>query len=92
MTGYINIEDYVKEVIVGCIDHQGYIEGGHLRYTVDLYLAAGPSNAEFLPCEIEEGFLKIYYKENDVPEGVEVYGYKCKYFNIQEIIEEYLKR
>ena len=78
MTGYINLEDYVKEVIVGCI--------------VDLYLAAGPSNAEFLPCEIEEGFLKIYYKENDVPEGVEVYGYKCKYFNIQEIIEEYLKR
>lgn len=87
MTGYINLEDYVKEVIIGCIDHQGYIEAGHLRYTIDLYLAAGPSGAKFAPCEInEDDILKVSYKQ----EGSS--SWEHKYFNIQEIIEEYLGR
>lgn len=86
-TGYINLENYVKDIIISCIDHQGYIEGGHLRYTVDLHLAAGPSGAEFAPCEInEDGILKVSYKQ----EGS--FSWEHKDFNIQEIIEEYLER
>lgn len=87
MIGYINLENYVKDIIKGCINHQGYIEGGHLRYAVDLYLAAGPSGVKFAPCEInEEDILKVSYKQ----EGSSSWEHKD--FNIQEIIEEYLGR
>ena len=86
-TGYINLENYVKDIIKGCINHQGYIEAGHLRYIVDLHLAAGPSGVEFAPCEInEDGILKVFYKQ----EGS--FSWEYKDFNIQEIIEEYLER
>ena len=86
-TGYLNLENYVKAVIIGCIDHQGYIEGGHLRHVVDLHLAAGPSGVEFAPCEInEEDVLKVSYKQR----SSSLWEYKD--FNIQEIIEEYLER
>lgn len=90
MLDYWNLENYIKQVIISCIDSQGYIEGGHLRCTVDSCLATEFSKMEFLPCEIENGILKVYYKEKDVPEGIQVYGYQCKYFIIQRIIEEYL--
>ena len=87
MIGYINLENYVKDIIKGCINHQGYIEAGHLRHTIDLYLAVGPSGVEFAPCKInEDGILKVSYKQ----EGS--FSWEHKYFNIQEIIEEYLGR
>ena len=86
-TGYINLENYVKDIIKGCINHQGYIEAGHLRYTIDLYLAAGPSGVEFAPCEInEEDILKVSYKQRRSS------SWEHKDLNIQEIIEEYLER
>lgn len=87
MIAYMNLENYVKNIIRDCITYEGYIEGGHLRYMIDLYLAAGPSGTEFAPCEInEEDILKVSYKQ----EGS--FSWEHKYFNIQEIIEEYLER
>ena len=87
MIAYMNLENYVKNIIRDCITHEGYIEGGRLRYMVDLHLAAGLLGTEFAPCEInEEDILKVSYKQ----EGS--FSWEHKYFNIQEIIEEYLER
>lgn len=63
----INLEQYIKDIIRSNINIVGLVELGKLRYLIDLYLAAGPNNAKFEPCEItEEGILKIdYIKEGD---------------------------
>lgn len=85
-TGYINLENYIKNIIVQCIGGDGYVECGHLRYMIDLHLAAGPDNVEFLPSEVKENFLIIRFREptfNSLQE---------KSFNIEEIVEECLRR
>ena len=86
MKSYINLENFVKNVIVQCIDRNGYIEAGHLRYMVDLHLASGPDNLKFLPSKIEDGILTISFTE---PWDDFVYH---KTFNIENIIKEYLEK
>ena len=78
---YEDLEEVCKKIIKGCITNDGYIECGHLKYIIDLKL---PSlyNAEFLPCEFQEDYLVVKFKD-----------WKVHYltFNIPEIIENYLK-
>jgi len=60
----INLEQYIKDIIKSQINNVGLVEIGHLRFTIDSYLAAGPNNLEFCPCEIsDEGELKILFKD-----------------------------
>lgn len=83
----INLESFLKDVIRSNINMVGLVELGKLRYLIDLYLAAGPSNAKFEPCEItEEGVLKIdYIKEGD--------KYHSHFdLHIPSVIEEYLEK
>jgi len=64
MNPTINLEQYVKNIIKYHINDFGLVELGRLRYELDLYLAAGPNNLEFCPCEIsDEGELKILFKD-----------------------------
>ena len=86
MKSYINLEKYVKDVIIQCMDRNGYVECGHLRYIMDLHLAAGPDNLKFLPSKIEDGILTISFTE---PWDDFVYH---KTFHIENIIKEYLEK
>lgn len=64
MNPVINLEQYVKDIIKSQINNVGLVELGRLRYTIDCYLAAGPDNLEFCPCEIsDDGELKILFKD-----------------------------
>ena len=78
---YEDLEDTCKDIIRGCISATGHIEGGHLKYIMDLQLP-NLYNLEFLPCELQEDYLVIKFKD-----------WKVHYltFNIPEIIENYLK-
>jgi hypothetical protein len=83
----INLESFLKDVIRSNINMVGLVELGKLRYLIDLYLAAGPNNAKFEPCEItEEGVLKIdYIKEGD--------KYHSHFdLHIPSVIGEYLEK
>jgi hypothetical protein len=83
----INLESFLKDVIRSNINNVGLVELGKLRYLIDLYLAAGPNNAKFEPCEItEEGILKIdYIKEGD--------KYHSHFdLHIPSVIGEYLEK
>ena len=86
MAGYINLDNYIKDVIVSCIDRTGYIEAGHLKYILDLYLAAGPDNLRFEPCDIKEGLLMLTFKQR----GSEFIEHKS--YDIENIIHDYLKK
>ena len=82
MTVYLNLNNYVIDVIKSCI-HEGYVEAGHLKYVVDLHLAAGPS-LEFLPSEIKDDVLIIKYKRDGIIHH--------RTYNITEIINEYMEK
>lgn len=86
MLRYINLDNYIKDVIVSCIDRTGYIEAGHLRYIVDLHLAADPDNLIFEPCDIREGILILTFRQK----GSEFIEHKS--YSIEAIIDDYLKR
>lgn len=86
MTAYINLENFVKDVIVQCMDRNGYVGCGHLRYMVDLHLAAGPSNLKFLPSKIEDGILIISFTESNDD------FVHHKTFDVENIIKEYLEK
>lgn len=83
--GYINLDNYIKDVIISCIDRTGYIEAGHLKYVLDLYLATGPDDLRFEPCDIREGILLITFRQR----GSEYINHKS--YNIENIIQDYLK-
>ena len=83
--GYINLDNYIKDVIVSCIDRTGYIEAGHLKYVLDLYLAAGLDNLIFKSCDIKEGILILTFKQR----GSEFIEHKS--YDIESIIHDYLK-
>lgn len=83
----INLESFLKDIIRNNINNVGLVELGKLQYLIDLYLAAGPNNAKFEPCEItEEGVLKIdYIKEGD--------KYHSHFdLHIPSVIGEYLEK
>ena len=78
---YEDLEEVCKKIIKGCITNDGYIEGGHLKYIMDLQLP-NLYDPKFLPCELQEDYLVVKFKD-----------WKVHYltFNIPEIIENYLK-
>lgn len=82
---YIDLDNYMKDVIVSCIDRIGYINVGHLKYVLDLYLAAGPDNLRFEPCTIKEGILIITFRQR----GIDHIEHKS--YDIENIIDDYLK-
>ena len=60
----LNLKQYIKDIIKSQINNVGLVELGHLRFTIDSYLAAGPDNLKFCPCEISDvGELKILFKD-----------------------------
>ena len=79
---YEDLEEICKEIIKSCITHDGHIEGGHLKHVMDLQLP-NTYNLEFLPCELQEDYLIVKFKD-----------WKVHYltFNIPEIIEDYLQK
>ena len=83
--GYIKLDNYIKDVIISCIDGTGYIEAGHLKYVLDLYLTAGPDNLIFKPCDIREGILILTFRQR----GSEFIEHKS--YDIESIIHDYLK-
>jgi hypothetical protein len=78
---YEDLEEICKDIIRGCISTTGYIEGGHLRDTMDLQLP-NLYNLEFFPCEFQEDYLIVKFKDWKVHDLT---------FNIPEIIENYFK-
>ena len=78
---YEDLKDICKDIIRGCISTTGHIEGGHLKYIMDLQLP-NLYDLKFLPCELQEDYLVVKFKD-----------WKVHYltFNIPEIIENYLK-
>ena len=78
---YINLVNYIKDVIRSYVIRNGLNFGG-LKHEVDLYIAAAnSSNVEFLPCEItNEHILIISYKKDNT--------YEKKYINIGEVIKD----
>ena len=63
----INLDNHIKGIIVSCIDRTGYIEAGHLKYVLDLYLASDPYNLTFKPCDIrEDGILILTFRQKGV--------------------------
>ena len=79
---YEDLEDTCKDIIRGCISTKGRIEGGHLKYIMDLQLP-NLYDLKFLPCELQEDYLIVKFKD-----------WKVHYLtlNIPAIIEDYLKR
>lgn len=83
----ISLENFLKDIICSNINNVGLVELGKLRYLIDLYLAAGPNNAKFEPCEItEEGILKIDY----IKEGDRFHSHFD--LHIPSVIREYLEK
>lgn len=83
--GYINLDNYIKDIIVSCIDRTGYINVGHLKYMLDLYLEAVSDNLIFEPCTIREGMLILTFRQR----GIDYIEHKS--YDIENIIQDYLK-
>lgn len=82
---HIDLDNSIKDVIVSCIDRIGYIEVGHLKYIIDLYLEAVSDNLIFEPCSIREGILILTFRQRGI-DHIEHISY-----DIETIIDDYLK-
>lgn len=82
---YINLDNDIKDVIISCIDRTGYINVGHLKYMLDLYLEAVSDNLIFEPCTIREGILMLTFKQR----GIDYIEHRS--YDIENIIDDYLK-
>lgn len=83
---YIDLDNYMKDIIASCIDRTGYIEAGHLKYMIDLHLEAVSDNLIFEPCTIKEGILILTFRQRGI-DHIEHISY-----DIENIIDDYLRK